>query len=245
MLTKAGLKHIQNLKVKKYRQNYAEFIIEGDKLIKEAWEEKVYLKMLLATHQWIDENRRNIPPDTEVKEITEKHLKQISSFITPQQVIAVLPFFNYVLNEAHLNGWTVALDGTNDPGNLGTIIRTADWFGIKNIICSENCVDFYNPKVIQASMGSLFRVKVFYIDIQQYLKATTRKKYAATLSGKNIFKFNFPDEGILIIGSESHGISAELLNLCDEEITIPKFGNAESLNAGVACGVILGLINRK
>ncbi len=240
MLTNAQLKHLQSLKLKRDRQNYGEFIIEGDKLVTEALLENVEIKLICAEKQWISLHQHAIPSTVRVEEVTVKQLEKISSLSTPQSVIAM------IAQPANANGltaekqkWTIVLDNIQDPGNLGTIIRSADWFGITTIICSKNCVDQYNPKAVQASMGSIFRVKMRYTDIEQFLKKTPIKKYAAMLDGKNISTMQFGKEGILVIGSESHGITDAVLQLCDEKITIGKTGKAESLNAAVATSILI------
>ena len=138
------------------------------------------------------------------------------------------------------DNFSLMLDEIKDPGNMGTIIRTADWFGVKNIICSNECVDYYNPKVVQATMGSLCRVNIIYTELEEFInKNKAIKTYAATLSGKPLSSFNKLKEGIILIGNESKGVKENLLKLVAEQITIPKQGEAESLNAAVACGIIL------
>ncbi len=135
------------------------------------------------------------------------------------------------------------LDDIQDPGNMGTIIRTADWFGVKNIFCSNECVDVYNPKVVQASMGSLSRVNVIYTELVKFIDENKGiPVYAATLSGKNLSEFTNLKQGIILFGNESKGVNENLLNLATDKITIPKYGAAESLNAAVACGIILSHI---
>jgi TrmH family RNA methyltransferase len=135
------------------------------------------------------------------------------------------------------------LDDIQDPGNMGTIIRTADWFGVKNIICSNECVDFYNPKVVQASMGSLSRVNVIFRELAKFIVENKDVPvYAATLSGKNLSVFKNLKNGIILLGNESKGVNESLLKLATDQITIPKYGAAESLNAAVACGIILSHI---
>jgi RNA methyltransferase, TrmH family len=135
---------------------------------------------------------------------------------------------------------TIALDTIQDPGNFGTIIRTADWFGVEHIICSAGCADMYNPKVVQSTMGSLARVNIFYTDLTNWLQENNSfKKYAADLDGKNIGTIKNIKEAIIIIGNEGKGISNDVMKLVDEKITIPKIGDAESLNAAVATGIIL------
>jgi len=188
----------------------------------------------------------------EISGISEKELEHISGLKTPNETLAVvrqkkqeLPDFSTLKNRL-----TLVLDGISDPGNLGTIIRTADWFGIENIICSENSVDLYNPKVVQATMGSVFRVSVHYVNLVDWLKTNSVSKtasvyvYACTLKGKSIYEQAITKKGLVILGSESHGISKDVLTLADYQISIPSFGKAESLNIAVAAGVVCGEFKR-
>jgi TrmH family RNA methyltransferase len=162
---------------------------------------------------------------------------------TPHHVLAVFEQKQATSPTNIKDAITLVLDGIQDPGNLGTIIRTADWFGVNNIICSPVCADMYNPKVVQSTMGSIARVNIFYTDLTAWLqKNNTVKKYAAALHGENINNLKDIKEAILIIGSEGKGISEAVMNLVDEKITIPKIGEAESLNAAVAAGIILSKI---
>lgn len=245
MLTKAQIKHLQDLKLKKYRQNYDEFIIEGEKLTTESLLGNADLRLIVATREWIQTNSSILPSTIPVEIATEKDLQKISSLVTAPPVIALVGKMNYTISSISPNGkWIIALDGINDPGNLGTIIRTADWFGIDTIVCSLDCVDCYNPKVVQSTMGSLFRVKVIYTDLLDFLSKNSQNAYAAVLSGENLNNLTFNSEGVLVIGSESHGISDVVLQKCSKKLTIPQFGQAESLNAGVATGIILSAIRR-
>jgi RNA methyltransferase, TrmH family len=240
MISKQQLKQIQSLKIKKYRQSYNEFVIEGEKLIREALQESMPVKYILATHAWMQSSTDVFFKHVEVFEISDKQMQQVSSLSTAPQVLAIVGRpANNDFDTADITNWCIALDGINDPGNLGTILRSADWFGIKIIFCSDDCVDSYNPKAIQASMGSLFRVQVYYVNLYDTLKSISLKKYAAVLSGKNIMNEALEEKGIIVIGNESHGISSAVLSVCDEHITIPGQGNAESLNAAVACSIIL------
>ncbi len=243
MLTKALIKHLQNLKLKKYRQNYTEFVIEGDKLITEAFVEKADIKLLAATKTWLSENKHKIPKHIIPEGVSESEMEKISSFKTPQAAIALIEIPKQDIEKSlKKEDWILVLDGINDPGNLGTIIRSADWFGVHTIVCSHDCVELYNPKVIQATMGSLFRVHVFYMIIGEFLQQSHKKKYAATLKGENIFNIKFEKTGILVIGSESHGIRPEVLKHCTSNISIPAYGKAESLNAAVATSILLSRI---
>ncbi|MBC8045262.1 MAG: RNA methyltransferase [Fimbriimonadaceae bacterium] len=215
-------------------------MIEGDKIVKEAIATQYPIKLIAATHSWLATNETLIPKHITVVETSEQEIERASNLQTPQPVIAIAQQREITKDHTKKNNkWILALDGINDPGNLGTIIRSADWFGLELIYCSHDCVDVFNPKVIQASMGSIFRVDILYVDLKETLKKVKEKKYAASLQGNSIYTIKKNISGVLVVGNEANGISQEILSLCDEEITIPKRGNAESLNAAVACSVIL------
>ncbi len=241
MLSKTIVKYIQSLAHKKVRDEQGVFIAEGPKVVAEFLQaDKFPYKTIFGLQSWMEQNNallKNISAENKI-EIIESELERISHLQTPNNVVAV--FYKKEDEPAEFkNNISMMLDEIQDPGNLGTIIRTADWFGIKNIICSIGCVDCYNPKVVQATMGSLSRVNIIYADIEEFIKNNSGIKiYAATLSGKDVSLFKIK-EGIILIGNESKGISEKLLNISAEQITIPKQGEAESLNAAVACGIIL------
>ncbi|HRH53004.1 MAG TPA: RNA methyltransferase [Chitinophagales bacterium] len=245
MLTKAEIKHLQSLKLKKYRQNYDEFIIEGEKLTTEALLGNAEMLLLIANAGWIKEHKSTIPANIPLHEVSENDLEKISSLSTAPPVMALVKQKKVSIHQfENTNNWIIALDGINDPGNMGTILRTADWFGIDKVICSDDCVDLYNPKVVQSTMGAIFRVDVLYTGLETFLKDNKMPVYGAVLEGENIYQTKFKQPGILVIGSESHGIRKEVLNYCSNQITIPRFGKSESLNAGVAAGIILSEIRR-
>ena len=240
MITKNQVKYIQSLGQKKSRDIENRFIAEGPKLVNELLiAENCRIVQLLALKEWIDENP-NAGNPREVIEISEEELEKISQLTTPNQVLAVIEKIQWK-NDPEIKGnVSLALDTIQDPGNMGTIIRLADWFGIKNIFCSTDCADVYNPKVVQASMGSISRVRVEYTDIFLFLMENNDVRiYAAVLNGKDITKVDKINEGIIVIGNESKGINAEMLKLSNVQITIPGKGKAESLNAAVATGIIL------
>jgi RNA methyltransferase, TrmH family len=239
MLGKSKIKYIQSLGQKKFRDETGLFIAEGPKIVKELLEaDPALVKQVFAVNEWISQNR-NLPSGIQVEEISDLELEKISQLKTANKVLALAG--QLTNEEIRLNGkLSLALCGIQDPGNLGTIIRIADWFGVTQVICSTDSADVYNPKVIQSTMGSIARVSVFYTDLFQLLSANSDiPVYATVLDGKDVTKIKKPEEGILLIGNESRGIPAEILQLAGERLTIPKKGRAESLNAAVATGIIL------
>ena len=248
MLTKKVVKYIQSLTHKKFREEEGVFVAEGPKVISEfLLEEKIECEGVYAEKSWIENNRNlvNLLPGDKVTEVDGQFLGRISHLKTPNQVLGIFkkPKAIYPVMKDKLS---IMLDDLQDPGNMGTIIRTADWFGVEHIICSENSVDCFNQKVVQATMGSLLRVNVYYTDLSSFIQNNASIKiFAAALNGNSLFTMNKIDEGIILIGNESKGISDELFQLSSEKITIPKFGHAESLNAAVATGIILSHINNQ
>ena len=245
MLSKKIVKYIQSLSLKKFRDAEGAFVAEGPKIVSEFLsEKKLKCVLVCAVKDWLNENQILLQSAnvSSVYETDEPRLKSISQLKTPNKVLAV--FMKKEASSASLAGKiSIMLDDLQDPGNLGTIIRIADWFAIENIICSDNSVDCYNPKVVQSSMGSLARVNVIYSHPETWLHAhPNMPAYAATLSGTSIFDLPKISEGIFLIGNESKGIHGTLLKLCTHHITIPRLGKAESLNAGVATGIILSQI---
>lgn len=240
MITKNQVKYIQSLGQKKSRDEESCFIAEGPKLVAELLNAgNCKVVQIYALKEWIDMHS-NANDHTEVIEITHGELEKISQQTTPNQVLAVIKKIQWKNDPEIIGALSLALDAIQDPGNMGTIIRLADWFGIKSIFCSSDCVDVYNPKVVQASMGSISRVRVEYKDILSLLKENKEICiYAAVLNGRDVTKMEKVNEGIIVIGNESKGINEEILKLANVQITIPGKGKAESLNAGVATGIIL------
>ena len=239
MLSKQKIKDTQTLGQKKFRQQERLFIAEGPKLVKELLEaDASMVKEVFALKEWITDNEK-ILVKTAVTEITETELERISQLTTPNKVLAVVHKFEEDIEIKTKGKITLALDCIQDPGNLGTIIRTADWFGVEQIVCSHDSAEVYNPKVVQATMGSIARVKVFYTDLNEWLAEQKGIGiYATTLEGQDISTVKKIKEGIIIFGNESKGISADILKLATVKLTIPKKGKAESLNAAVAVGVV-------
>ena len=238
MVSRSQLKYIQSLGQKKYRDEEGVFVAEGPKLVKELIESHVELTQVYALNEWIEENK-DLLKSVNVTAINETELERTSQLKTPNKVIAIVKKFE--VNEPRITERiSLVLDTIRDPGNLGTIIRIADWFGISQIICSTDCADMYNSKVVQATMGSIARVNVFYTDLPAWLKQRSDVRiYAAMLEGKDVTKMSTIKEGLIIIGNESTGIDKEVLQYSNEKISIPRKGSAESLNAAVATGIIL------
>ncbi|TLF42648.1 RNA methyltransferase [Maribacter aurantiacus] len=240
MVVKSELKLIKNLQQKKYRNENGLFVMEGKKAVEELLESGFKAYKIFTTGQELQGAKA-----FEVAPISMKELKQISSLKNPNGVLGV--FYKKITTDLKLEGWTVVLDGVQDPGNLGTIIRLCDWFGIENLICSKETVDCYNPKVLQATMGSIARVTIFYTDLTNFLNATKVPVYGTFMEGENIHKTNLPENGILILGNEGNGISDTVRKLCDYEVSIPQFGKktTESLNVATATAIFLNEIKRK
>ena len=239
-MSKTIVKYIQSLSYKKFRDEYGLFIAEGSKVVTEFLTSGIFkCKIICAAESWMDEHKDVTGHAEDIFGVTEYELEKISLLKTPNKVVAV--FYQRTENKADLKDHiSLMLDEIQDPGNMGTIIRTADWFGIKNIICSPGCADSYNPKVVQATMGSLARINIIYTDLEIFIRENESiTLYATALDGKNVLGMKKIREGIILIGNESKGIKEDLLKLASEKITIPGSGGAESLNAGVAAGIIL------
>ncbi len=245
MLSKTHSKYIQSLQHKKLRDAENVFIAEGSKVVPELLQcRKFVCNEILGTQQWLHSNEAWLRKYYQgpLHEIKEHELEKISALSTPNQVLAVFSKAASAIITAK-GKINLVLDNIQDPGNLGTIIRIADWFGISNIICAAHSVEMYNPKVVQSTMGSLGRVNLLYTDIAEWIqKNKPIKIYAAALNGKPVQEFKGIKEGLIVIGNESKGISENILQMADEKITIQKNGTAESLNAAVATGIILSHI---
>ena len=241
MLIKSQVKYIQSVSHKKLRDAEEVFVAEGPKLINELLSAGLPLLQLYAVKEWIAEHGRQLT--SAVTEITQSELERISHLQTPNQVLGIFKKPVVTASRPARNTLSLMLDTIQDPGNLGTIIRCADWFGITQVFCSVDCADAYSPKVVQSTMGSIARVEVVYGDLVTLLKTEPElPTYAAVLNGTGLRQLPPIKEGVLIIGNESKGISADLLALCRNKITIPRHGQAESLNAAVATGIILSHI---
>jgi len=238
MVTKNQIKLVVGLKQKKYRIEHGLFVAEGEKMVGELLDAG-----LLPQFIFVDGGPRGRDLG-EVEEVGEGIFRQISSLKRPNGVLGV--FHMPPAKEVVGADWTLALDAVRDPGNLGTIIRLCDWFGIQQLVCSMDTVDCYNPKVLQATMGSIARVGIRYVDLAAYLKDVELPIYGAFMDGENIHGTPLPGEGILLMGNEAHGISKELQAWIGERISIPQYGRptAESLNVATATAILLNEIRR-
>ena len=245
MLSKSQIGFIKSLHQKKYRKENEIFIIEGIKSIVEFIPSAYQLHSIyyLAEYKSL---LPNLPSNIKLFEVNNAELDKISTLHTPQGILALVNFQKKsTFNLADLkNNFTLVLDGIQDPGNLGTIIRTADWFGFKNIICSLDTVEIYNPKTIQATMGSLCRVNIYEQDLPEWLKHIGIPIFGALLEGENSYTIDWGKEGLLILGNEGQGISAEVLKFIQHPVTIPRIGSAESLNVAISAGILCSEISR-
>lgn len=244
MLSKNEVKYIQSLSHKKRREEENLFIAEGSKIVLECLQEHPdQIFRLYATDEYIQ--MHPLAHDFNDKVIvTEEEMGRISQLQTAQQALVVLKKKPVETSKSINEGWWLALDGIRDPGNMGTIIRLADWFGLNGIICSDDCADIYNSKVVQASMGSIMRVPIVEKNLQLFLSDMKVPLVGAVLGGKEISDYKFPSNGVLIIGNESTGIRKEISSLLTDKIMIPSFGQAESLNAAIATGIFLWELKR-
>jgi TrmH family RNA methyltransferase len=235
MISKNRIRFINSLSQKKQRIENNRFIIEGEKMVHEAIQ---WIPDLIETIYTTSDFELPISNHSVlIEEVSLKELKEISTLTTPNKALAIckIPEPKTIVSQL-----IICLDGVQDPGNMGTILRLADWFGIKDIVCSKNTVDCYNPKVLQATMGGIFRVNVHYVDLNEYLSNTDLPIYGALLDGENVFQNNYERKGIIVLGNEGNGISEEIKKHVQHAITIPRFGEAESLNVATAGAIILG-----
>lgn len=247
MLSKAKIKYIKSLHGKKHREAENLFLVEGAKSVLEFIDGKITTDVVYGTELfWKQHEKFLLEAKIRFELATEQELKQAGTLSSNNAAIALMQIPKGTNEELSSNEWTIALDSINDPGNLGTIIRIADWYGIRRIIISDNSVDVYNPKVVNTSKGSLSRVMVEYGNLYKLLSTYKGLIIGADMEGADIHNFKPAAKGILLMGSESHGISADLQKLVTQKITIPRVGKAESLNVAVASAIICdNLIGRK
>ena len=240
MLTAHKIKILQSLDKKKFRQKYNLFLVEGNKTISELSGSGFVIKEIFSVNNALD-----AVFDIPVTKVTESELKRISFLQNPKDSVAVCELPELLEKESDFN---LVLDGIQDPGNMGTIVRLADWFGIPQIICSEDTADFLAPKVVQASMGSFTRVNVVYTNLEAFLASTVNVNVGTDMEGQSIYSFDVPKKINLILGNEGNGIRNSTELLLNEKIAIPRFGKSkatESLNVSMAAGIILGQIFSK
>lgn len=239
MITKNTIKQVASLRQQKFRKELGLFVVEGRKMVEELLLSNFETVGLYATENFI----ASYPSFANAEPVTEVQMEQMSGQDTPPGILAVVK----IPQQAEIktdSRFVLALDGIANPGNMGTLLRTAEWFGIHDVVCSTDCVELWNPKTVQATMGSLFRVKVWKTDLPAYLhkaKADGLAIYGALLEGENLFQMKEKPNGVIVIGSESHGIRAEVLPYITHPITIPRVGGSatESLNAAVAGAIII------
>lgn len=248
-MTKNDVKELQALRTAKGRKERGIFAVEGNKLVEELIDSKFRVNNIFSTEAWVEKNPVLAKKVADYEIISPKQMEQISNFVTPPGIFAtaMTPKFKIEAKDTEKE-LILLLDGINDPGNLGTIIRTADWFGIKKIVVSEDTCDPWQPKVIQSTMGSIFRTQIVETDVVNFLKGVKTPVFGALMQGKNVYQTNIKNnQGVIIIGSESHGIRDNVMPFVSCPINIPKAegSQTESLNASVAAGIIISEVFRK
>lgn len=249
MLSKNELKYYSSLLRKKIRDDENKFIVEGKKIVSDGLNSNYHCEIIITTTDFYNKEEnlfKEFNSITRIEIIKNSELAKLSDTVNPQGIVAVfkIPDLKTFSPNVHI---IVCLDNVSDPGNTGTILRNCDWFGIQNVLLTRNCADIYNPKVIRASMGSLFHLEIQKnagFDKLKKLKEEGYKIISTGLKGNDIFSFKFPDKFILIFSNEANGSSPDITNMSDETITIPKFGNAESLNVASASAIVLSQIKK-
>lgn len=246
MLSKAQISLITSLQHKKFRKQHGLFIVEGIKSVQEFITSSYHVQTIYATAEALAK-MGNLPQNLKCIDVSERDFSKITSLTSPQGVLALVQIpDNTQIDEASLKEQhCLVLDDVQDPGNLGTIIRTAEWFGISEIICSIGTVDAYNPKVVQATMGSLSRVRIYYTDLISFVERMEMPTFGALLDGSSIYDTDFGQAGLIIMGNEGNGISHALQTKIHRAVTIPRLGHAESLNVAVATTVFCSELARR
>ncbi|AZN33179.1 RNA methyltransferase [Pseudoalteromonas agarivorans] len=242
MISKNQLKLIRQLGQKKYRKQYNQYLVQGEKNVLELLNSPLKAVDIFATQAFINTHQNQFP-EVDFTPAEEESLTKVSTLVSNNAAIAVVDMPKADL--PNNTGLILALDGVSDPGNLGTIIRVADWYGIKHIVTSTDSADAYNPKTISATMGSFVRVSVSQVELPEYLRTLNMPIYGAFLDGQSVHTTDFSAKGVLLMGSESHGIREQCAKLVSDKITIPAFGEAESLNVAMATGIILDNFKRQ
>jgi TrmH family RNA methyltransferase len=250
-LQNSTYRYIRSLRHKKYRDIHGQFIAEGSRLVHDLIGSGIEITQVYATMEWLRDF--HVTGIAEITEVKPAEMERLTALSTPSPALAVANIPRHLFDASLLrNSLTLLLDDIRDPGNLGTIIRTADWFGISQVICSPASVDLYNPKTIQSTMGSVARVKVFYLELLDVIRSLTGKLpvYGTFLDGENLYSQKLPAEALLVIGNEAHGISASLVPYISRRLVIPYTGRAdgseaESLNAAVAAAIVIAEFRRQ
>jgi RNA methyltransferase, TrmH family len=246
MITKNQIKYINSLQQKKFRLEHQSFVVEGAKSVIELLKSDFEIELLFVTKSFFEENKTRLQNLSIQPELTDANeLEKAGSFSSNNAALAVVKTKGNTELLVGDSEFALILDDIRDPGNLGTIIRIADWYGITKIICSTTTVDVYNPKVISSTMGSFTRISLYYTDLEMFIKNQSVNIYGTLLDGENIHQTKFTTSGYIIIGNEANGITEEITKLITHKITIPRFGGAESLNAGIATAVVLDNVFRR
>ncbi len=249
MISRIRIKWIKSLEMRKYRLQEKAFVAEGPKLVGELLPYSTPL-YIAATKDWLDANRHLLRAVKEVDEVSQTELERASLLRTPQSVLAVMPIPERRLDISSLQKkLVIALDSVQDPGNLGTILRIADWFGIHEVLCSEGTADVYNPKCVQSCMGALARVKVYYCNLPEVLGQVEMPVFGTFLDGTDIYKEELSGEGIIVMGNEGNGISQPVAKLVNRRLYVPNYPKGslttESLNVAVATGIVCAEFRRR
>ena len=239
IFTRADIKFVKSLGERSFRYANKLFVAEGNKSVQDILTSGIKVSRIFCLESWFNHNYLNLPKSIEITFIHQKDLDQLTTLKSTREVLAIGEMQTLWFNPKTLEGLALAVDTLQDPGNLGTIIRLADWYGIKTILCSEPTVDCYNTKTIQATMGSIGRVNIFYGDLAKWFSEAALPVIAAEMDGIAAREFTFPKNCILLIGNEGQGISKELKDYIHHSITIEKRGNAESLNAAMAATILV------
>jgi TrmH family RNA methyltransferase len=254
VLGRNRIKHLNSLKIKKYRNRYRQFIVEGDKIVSDLLKEGIFIRQLIATREWLDTSSIYLKDRAgEIIETGPEEISRVSSLESSPAVLAVVDIPETKLDCNEISGtWSIALDTIQDPGNLGNIIRIADWFGIRHLICNEGCADCFSPKVVQASMGALFRVKIYYAFLPDVLRELRRETefpvYGTFTGGIPVYEMPVTQRGMVVFGNESRGISEDLFRFITSRITIPAgkpdIPHVESLNVASSVAIVCSVISR-
>jgi len=246
MLSRKWLKYIKSLQIKKFRKENGAFLVEGAKSVRELLQSDFSVQILFATQEFYQSSIRLVNAQGfPIEIVSQEELESAGIFHSNNACLAIAGTKENLPLYADEKEFVLVLDEVKDPGNLGTIIRVADWYGIRKIVCSPDTADLYNPKVITASMGSFTRVRLYYCDLPSYLSQQNHLPvYGAFLDGENLHQTQFVDSGYVVMGNESHGIGADLKAFISHKVTIPRFGGAESLNVGIATAIICDNLRR-